>query len=65
MSKQSVEVDELLGLTEAKNREEPVAPSENNTEDPSFIKQRVFLNQVDSYHAKYIASVRFVPKSQN
>lgn len=65
MSKHSVIVDEILGFAEAKNVIEKVTASEENAADPSFIKHRVFLNQVDTYHAKYIASVCCMPKILN
>lgn len=34
-------------------------PENSPTEapEPTFIQHRIFLNQVDSYHAKYIAAV--------
>lgn len=58
MSDQSVKLDEILSYSEPRNAAEQITATEENAAEPSFIKHRVFLNQVDCFHAKYIASVR-------
>lgn len=45
--------EETLPAIDDKPQE--TTPSEQD--EPSFLPHRIFLNQVDSFHAKYIASV--------
>lgn len=49
----NLDPDEIFPILDVKPPE--ILQSENS--EPTFIPHRVFLNQLDSYHAKYIASV--------
>lgn len=55
MSNPSVDLDEILGYKELRDRGDQLNASDVNLTD--FAKHRVFLNQVDTFNAKQIASV--------
>lgn len=51
------DLDELLGFSAARKRAEEATTNPTIYEEPNFIPNRVFVNHVDTFNAKHIASV--------